>query len=307
MKVRKSAATAVIAVLALTATACSSGESGTSDDDVITGGSGGKDQPRLPTYPVATSVDLDSPTLKKAQKAGKIVIGAKNDLPFLGFEDKEGKRSGFDAEVAKMVAADLGFSPAQIEFKTVESSVRESAIAQGDVDLYVGTYTINDRRKKQVGFAGPYFVAGADLLVRKNDKSIAGPFSLQGKTVCSIKGSTSLQEIKKPDYGTKTLELAKYSACVQQLLDKKVDAVTTDDAILMGFAAQRPSKLKVVGRPFTKEPYGIGMDKSDKVLRDAVSDALEAHDTNGDLMEAYDATLGLSGSGWIGPPMLERY
>ncbi|MER7661778.1 MULTISPECIES: glutamate ABC transporter substrate-binding protein [unclassified Streptomyces] len=307
MKVRKSAATAAIAVLALTATACSSSESGTSDDDVLIGGSGGKDQPRLPTYPVAKSVDLDSPTLKKAQKAGKIVIGAKNDLPFLGFEDKEGTRSGFDAEVAKMVAADLGFSPAQIEFKTVESSVRETAIAQGDVDLYVGTYTINDRRKKQVGFAGPYFVAGADLLVRKNDKTIAGPFSLQGKTVCSIKGSTSLQEIKKPDYGTKTLELDKYSACVQQLLDKKVDAVTTDDAILMGFAAQRPSKLKVVGRPFTKEPYGIGMDKSDKVLRDAVSDSLEAHDTNGDLMEAYDATLGLSGSGWIGPPMLERY
>ncbi|MBT2511171.1 glutamate ABC transporter substrate-binding protein [Streptomyces sp. ISL-98] len=304
MKLRKTAAVA-IAVLALTATACG-GESGTAGDKPKDP-TGGKDAPKLPTYTVAKDVKLDSPTLKKAQKAGKITFGAKNDQPYLGFEDTNGKRSGFDIEIAKMVAADLGFSADQISFKTVDSGVRETTISKGDVDLYVGTYTINDERKKQVGFAGPYFMAGADLLVRKDEKTITGPDSLKGKKVCSIVGSTPLQEIKKPKYGAKATELSKYSECVQQLINNEVDAVTTDDAILKGYAAQRPTKLKVVGKPFTKEPYGIGMSKDDKVLREAVSKALEAHIKNGDYKKAYDATLGLSGSAFTEPPALERY
>ncbi|GGX30828.1 glutamate ABC transporter substrate-binding protein [Streptomyces chryseus] len=304
MKLRKTAAVA-IAVLALTATACG-GESGTAGDKPKDP-TGGKEAPKLPTYTVAKDVKIDSPALKKAQKAGKITFGAKNDQPYLGFEDTDGKRSGFDIEIAKMVAADLGFSADQITFKTVDSGVRETTISKGDIDLYVGTYTINDERKKQVGFAGPYFMAGADLLVRKDEKAITGADSLKGKKVCSIVGSTPLQEIKKPKYGAETVELSKYSECVQQLINNEVDAVTTDDAILKGYAAQRPTKLKVLGKPFTKEPYGIGMSKGDKALRDAVSDALEAHIKNGDYKKAYDATLGLSGSEFTEPPALERY
>ncbi|MGR8007843.1 glutamate ABC transporter substrate-binding protein [Streptomyces hypolithicus] len=304
MKLRKSAAVA-IAVLALTATACG-GESGTAGDKPKNP-TGGKEAPKLPTYTVAKDVKIDSPVLKSAQKAGKITFGAKNDQPYLGFEDTDGERSGFDIEIAKMVAADLGFSADQITFKTVDSGVRETTISKGDIDLYVGTYTINDERKKQVGFAGPYFMAGADLLVRKDESAITGPDSLKGKKVCSIVGSTPLQEIKKPKYGAKTVELSKYSECVQQLINNEVDAVTTDDAILKGYAAQRPTKLKVVGKPFTEEPYGVGMSKDDKALREAVGDALEAHIENGDYKKAYDATLGLSGSEFTEPPALERY
>lgn len=304
MKLRKSAAATVLTVLALTATACG-GDSGSAGDQPS--GSTGKNAPKLPTYTVAKDVKIDSATLKRAQAAGKIVIGAKNDQPYLGFEDTEGKRSGFDIEIAKMVAADLGFSPSQITFKTIDSGVRETTISKGDVDLYVGTYTINDERKKQVGFAGPYFKAGADLLVRKDETGITGPDTLKGKKVCSIVGSTPLQEIKKAKYGAKTVELSKYSECVQQLLNNEVDAVTTDDAILKGYAAQRPTKLKVVGKPFTEEPYGIGMNKNDKALRDAVDDALEAHEKNGDYKKAYDATLGLSGSAYTEPPAVQRY
>ncbi|MFF4233599.1 glutamate ABC transporter substrate-binding protein [Streptomyces sp. NPDC001820] len=307
MKPCKSAALAAIAVLAvaLTATACDSGSG--SADDTPTGSSDSGNRPTLPTYAVAKDVKIDSPTLRKAQQAGKLVIGAKNDQPYLGFEDANGKRSGFDIEIAKMVAADLGFSPDMIEFKTVDTRNREATISKGDVDLYVGTYTINDERKKQVGFAGPYYTAGADLLVRKNDGTISGPYSLQGKTVCSVKGSTAIREIKKPDYNTTTVETTKYNECVQRLLKNEVDAVTTDDAILMGYAAQSPEKLKVVGSPFTEEPYGVGMNKDDKALRDAVSDALEEHDKNGDHKMAYDATLGLSGSQYGGASMVERY
>ncbi|MEU0808443.1 glutamate ABC transporter substrate-binding protein [Streptomyces sp. NPDC005970] len=301
MRIRKTAAAASV-VLALAATAACGGKEGNAGDkpkggEVVSG-----------DYTVAKDVKLDSPTLKAAQKRGKLIIGAKADQPYLGFEDTTGKRSGFDIEIAKMVAADLGFSEDQIEFKTVDSNVRETSISKGQVDYYVGTYTINDERKKQVGFAGPYYVAGADLLVRKDDKDITGPDAVKGKKVCSIVGSTPLQEIKKPKYGAKTTELGKYSLCVKQLLDGQVDAVTTDDAILKGYAAQRPSKLKVVGKPFTEEPYGVGMNKDDKVLRDAISDALEKHIGNGDYKKAYEGTLGKSGSAYVAPKTpLPRY
>src|SRR5262245_23179538 len=141
MKLRKAAAAAV-AVLALTAsaTACSS-KAGTPGSSPATG-KNGTPAPATPTYPVKSGVKLDSATLKRAQARGKLIIGAKADQPFLGFEDpSSGARTGFDIEIAKMLAADLGFSPRQIEFKTVDSANRETAISKGDVDLYVGTYT----------------------------------------------------------------------------------------------------------------------------------------------------------------------
>ncbi|KWT63258.1 ABC transporter substrate-binding protein [Streptomyces albus subsp. albus] len=295
MRIRKTAAAgAVVLALAATATACG-GESGTAGDkasggDVYSG-----------TYPVNDKANVNSPAWKEAKKAGKITIGAKADQPYLGFQDTTGKRTGFDIEIAKMIAADLGFSEKQIEFKTIDSNVRETAIAKGQVDYYVGTYTINDERKKQIDFAGPYYTAGADLLVRRDDKSITGPDTVKGKKVCSIVGSTPLQEIKKPKYGATTTELAKYSLCVKQLLDGQVDAVTTDDAILKGYAAERPKKLRVVGKPFTKEPYGVGLQKGDKALRDAITDALEKHIKNGDYKKAYEGTLGKSGTSFVAP------
>ncbi|MFF0436420.1 glutamate ABC transporter substrate-binding protein [Streptomyces sp. NPDC004327] len=305
MKLRKTAAVAV-AVLALTATACGGKEGSAGDKPATKPGDSGA--PQLPSYTVASGVDLNSPVFKKAKERGKLIIGSKADQPYLGFEDQATKkRSGFDIEIAKMIAADLGFSEDKIEWKTVDSKLRETAIATGQVDYYVGTYTINDKRKAQVGFAGPYYKAGADLLVRKDETAITGPTALKGKKVCSITGSTPLQEIKKPQYGAETVELGKYSDCVQQLLTKQVDAVTTDDSILKGYAAANAGKLKVVGKPFTEEPYGIGMNKDDKVLRDKVNDILEAHEKDGTYKKIYAATLGLSGSDYTEPPAVVRY
>ncbi|KPC63401.1 glutamate ABC transporter substrate-binding protein [Streptomyces chattanoogensis] len=297
MRMRKTAAAgAVVLALAATATACG-GKSGSAGDKAAAADVYSHD------YTPAKNVKLDSAVLKAAQKKGHITIGVKADQPFLGFYDTGTKKySGFDIEIAKMVAADLGFSTKQITFTTVDSNARETKISSGDVDFFVGTYTINVERKKQVGFAGPYYTAGADLLVRKEDKSITGPKSLRGKKVCSIKGSTPLQEIKKAQYGTsETLELSKYSECVTKLLDGSVNAVTTDDAILKGFAAERPGKLRVVDQPFTKEPYGVGLNKDDKVLREAITKALENHIANGDYEKAYKGTLGKSGSKFVKP------
>ena len=264
---------------------------------------------KLPHYQVARGFRLpDSPTWKRAWKRGYFVVGAKEDQPYLGEKDPAtGTYSGFDIEIAKMMSASLGFAPETIRFRTIASANRETALRNGQIDYYVGTYTINPLRKKLVGFAGPYYMAGQSLLVRRNEHGIDGPQDLDGKRVCSAAGSTPYQRMKK-DYPRAVLvAYDTYSVCVDNLLTYQVDAVTTDDAILIGYAAKAPGELKVVGRPFSKEPYGIGVPHGDNALRFALDDALEAREKNGDWKKAYEATLGLSGVPAPTPPPIDRY
>ncbi|MER5351383.1 glutamate ABC transporter substrate-binding protein [Kitasatospora sp. NPDC002551] len=263
----------------------------------------------LPSYQVAAGTPVSgSPTLDAARDRGHLVVGAKEDQPYLGQKNPAtGEYSGFDIEIAKMVAADLGFGPDRIEFKTIASANRETALQNGQVDYYVGTYTINDNRKKLVGFAGPYFMAGQSLLVRKNNKDINGPEDLDGKKVCSAAGSTPYQRIQKQYPKAHLIGYDTYSACVDNLITSQVDAVTTDNTILLGYAAKVPDELKVVGPLFSQEPYGIGTPKNDTVLRGALNDALAHHEENGDWKKAFEATLGLSGEPAPVPPPIDRY
>ncbi|MFE9427335.1 glutamate ABC transporter substrate-binding protein [Kitasatospora sp. NPDC006697] len=263
----------------------------------------------LPSYQVDTAAaDAGSPTLAAARSRGHLVVGAKEDQPYLGEKDPaSGVYSGFDIEIARMVAADLGFRADQVQFKTIASANRETSLQNGQVDYYVGTYTINDNRKKLVGFAGPYFIAGQGLLVRKRETGINGPQDLAGKTVCSAAGSTPYQRIQQQYPKAKLVGYDTYSACVDNLITGQVDAVTTDNAILQGYAAKVPDELKTVGQPFSSEPYGIGTPKGDTALRNLLDDALERHEANGDWKKAYDATLGRSGVPAPAPPQIQRY
>ncbi|MFF2021517.1 glutamate ABC transporter substrate-binding protein [Streptomyces sp. NPDC058171] len=263
----------------------------------------------LPRYTVNEGFQLpDSPTWERAERRGHLTVGAKEDQPYLGEKDPAtGAYSGFDIEIARMMAASLGFQPDTIHFRTIASANRETALQNGQIDYYVGTYTINTNRKKLVGFAGPYYLAGQGLLVRTDENDIKGPQDLAGKRVCSAAGSTPYQRIQR-DYPKATLvAYDTYSVCVDNLLTYQVDAVTTDDAILIGYAAKVPEELKVVGKPFSQEPYGIGVPRSDNALRFALDDALAAREKDGDWKKAYEATLGLSGVPAPNPPAIDRY
>ncbi|MFE9093193.1 glutamate ABC transporter substrate-binding protein [Streptomyces sp. NPDC007264] len=264
---------------------------------------------KLPAYRVARDVRLpDSPTWQRARRRGHLVVGAKEDQPYLGERDPAtGRYAGFDIEIAKMMSASLGFAPRTVRFKTIASANRETALQNGQVDYYVGTYTMNALRRKLVGFAGPYYMAGQSLLVRRDAHGIDGPGDLGGKRVCSAAGSTPYQRIRKEHPEAVLVAYDTYSVCVDNLLTYQVDAVTTDDAILIGYAAKVPDELEVVGKPFSKEPYGIGVPRGDTALRFALDDALRARQKNGDWTKAYEATLGLSGVPAPAPPPIDRY
>ncbi|WP_280252558.1 glutamate ABC transporter substrate-binding protein [Nocardia abscessus] len=240
-------------------------------------------------------------------KDGKLTVGIKFDQPGLGLRNKDGSYSGFDVEVAKYVAGKLGVQPDQITFKEAPSPQRETLIENGQVDYIVATYSINDKRKEKIDFAGPYYVAGQSLLVRADNTDINGPDNLKGKKVCSVKGSTPAQNIEKnfPDTQLQTNDT--YSLCLEGLRAGSWDAVTTDDIILAGYAAQSSGAFKVAGKPFTTENYGIGSKKGDKELRDKINDAIEAMIADGSWKKAFDSTVGASGYQAPQPPTVNRY
>ena len=225
------------------------------------------------TAAVASNVAVaGSPTFDKIKSRGKVVIGVKEDQPNLGYKDPTtGTYSGFDIEMANLIAAKLGYGTDKIEYKAIPSANREQAIVNGDIDYYVGTYSITDKRKEQISFAGPYFVTGQGLLVAAGNDSITGKDSLTADdVVCSATGSTSIQRIKD-ETPAKTKEYDTYSACVEDLKNGQVDAVTTDEAILIGYAAQAPDELKVVGDVFSEERYGVGIAKGDTALQEFIN------------------------------------
>ena len=209
-----------------------------------------------------------------ADESGKIRIGIKFDQPGLGFK-KSGTYVGFDVDVAKYVAKKLGYSEDEIVWKEAPSKQREAMLQNGDVDMILATYSITDERKNAVSFAGPYFVAGQDLLVRKDDQSINGPEDLNGKRLCSVTGSTSAATVKEKFASeVQLMEQPGYAECATALFSGIVDAVTTDDIILAGLASASRGKLRVVGKPFTQEYYGVGIKKGDTALAKKINAAI---------------------------------
>jgi glutamate transport system substrate-binding protein len=243
-------ALALAATAALTFSACSSGVAGNEADSSDT-----------------------------ADGGGTIRIGIKFDQPGLGFQDGA-EFTGFDVDVARYIAEKLGYSEDQIQFVESPSAQRESMLQTGQVDMILATYSITDARKEVVDFAGPYFVAGQDLLVSADNTDITGPESLEGKNLCSVTGSTSAQKIKDQYPGVNLLERPGYAECATALVAGQVDAVTTDDIILAGLAATdaNKGKLKVVGAPFSTERYGVGLPKGSdqcEAINTAIGEMIE--------------------------------
>ena len=255
----------------------------------------------------------NSPTLAHISKEGKVRVGVKFDVPLFGLKDPiTGNLSGFDVEISKMIVAAL--FPAdpnpvdRIEFVEALSKNRERLLKDGTVDLIVSTYTINDARKQFVDFAGPYYVAGQDILAKKTEIDagrIRGIGDVGHKRVCSVTGSTSLANLRAaaPTADT-TVTKDKYSECFEALKAGRVDAMTTDDVILLGLASGS-AEFGITGNPFHTEPYGIGIAKGDSEMRTYVNDVLAGAFRDGRWRRAFQATVGTTGAIAPSPPELD--
>jgi glutamate transport system substrate-binding protein len=247
-------------------------------------------------------------TMARLKEAGKVTVGTKFDQPLFGLKNLEGKPEGFDVEIAKLIAGEMGISADSINWVETVSANREPFIQQDKVDFVVATYTINDERKQVVDFAGPYYEAGQDIMVAKgNPEGIGGPDDLAGKKVCSVTGSTPAENIRENYPEADLTEFDVYSKCAEALKNDQVQAVTTDNVILLGLISQDEESFELVGKPFTKEPYGIGLKKGDTEFRNFINDTLQKIEQDGRWLAAWDATAGKVAPAKPTPPAIDRY
>ncbi|MBA3249941.1 MAG: glutamate ABC transporter substrate-binding protein [Geodermatophilaceae bacterium] len=290
MRVRRSRgiqALAAAVVLSLGLTAC-----------------GGDDEP---TVEPDEDVTFDAgTTMAELNEQGAITIGTKFDQPLFGLRGPSGDPEGFDVEIGKIIAAALGIPADGIEWVETVSANREQFIQDGDVDIVVATYTINDDRKELVAFAGPYFVAGQTIMVLEENSDINGPDDLAGMQVCSVEGSTPAERIRTEYPEAELVPTDAYSNCLEPLRNGQVDAVTTDNVILSGFVAQNEGEFKIVGEPFSEEPYGIGLALEDDEFRNFINDTLEESYEDGSWEAAWEATAG-EVLELPEPPAVDRY
>lgn len=270
-----------IAAFALVATACGGQEP-------LGGG-------QAPEPEVAQDVQFEAgTTMAELSEAGAITIGTKFDQPLFGLRGLDGEMQGFDVEIGKIIAAGLGIAPDAITWVEAPSAQREDLIERGEVNLVVATYTINDERRQRVSFAGPYYQAGQTLMVRSDNQQITGPESLRrsGARVCSVTGSTPSENIREFIDENQLVLFAAYSQCRDALRTNQVDAVTTDNVILLGYVSQSNGAFKLVGDTFTEEPYGIGITKGDVAFCGYINDTLTAAADSGAYADAWEATAG---------------
>jgi glutamate transport system substrate-binding protein len=282
MRINRITATLAGAALAVSLAAC--GNAG--DDD------GGESVDVDVAENAADAFD-DGTRMKELAESGDVVIGVKYDQPGIGFKGAaDDAPKGFDVEMAKILAGSLGIAPEDITWKETISDNREPFLEAGEVDLVLASYSITPDRRKIVGQAGPYYVTGQQLLV-KSDSDIDSLDDVKGTEVCSVTGSTSLDNIEAE--GAKPRGFDTYSECVDQVLSGTVDAMTTDGAILLGYAAENPDQLKVVVEPFSEERYGVGYSKKYPEMCQWINDTIEASYEDGTWEKAFQSTLGQAG------------
>jgi glutamate transport system substrate-binding protein len=280
---------------------------------ILAAGACGSDKKKTETSSASAPKFPAGSTMANIQARGKLNVGTKFDQPGFGLKNPTtGQVEGFDVEIAKLMAVGIfGGTPesvaSKINFTEAVSAVRETVLENGTDDIVVATYTINDARKARVSFAGPYYIAHQDIMVKKDDNSIKSVNDLNGKKVCTVAGSTSEKNVKAKAPGVVLTLLPTYSECAELLTDGRVVAETTDAPILAGLVQRSNGTFKLVNAPFSDEPYGIGLKRDDQAFRDFLNDRLEEIYQSGEWAGAFKATLGTLGLPTPEPPAVVRY
>lgn len=217
----------------------------------------------------------------KIKGTGTVVVGTKWDQPSLGLRTGKGDPEGFDVDVARYLVNRLaGGSPVKITWRESPSSTREALLQNGTVDMIVASYSITESRKPKVTFGGPYIIVPQDTMVRADDTSIQKVGDLRGKRICLAEGSNSYRRIVDPppdgklDLPAKLVPASNYSDCVRKLAENQLDAVSTENLALAGFAQNDPGRFRLLNDPITNEKWGVGLKKGDTETCEAVNRAI---------------------------------
>lgn len=234
-------------------------------------------------------------TMARLAKAGSINIGVKFDQPLQGLKGLDGKMSGFDIQIATLIAASLGIPASKIHWVEAPSQSRELYLKQGRVDLVEASYTITPERQKQVTMAGPVYSTGESLMVQKNSK-VTSIKSLKNPSVkvCAVAGS-NIPDLVTPHLANsgQLVTFDVISKCTTALEQGQVDAVAGDNAILAGIIYQSKSTpLKLAEGSFAPNPYGIGVKKGDIAFCKFIDGVLSKAYKDGDYQNAWKDTLG---------------
>jgi glutamate transport system substrate-binding protein len=279
MKLWRALLAMALAVAALAVAAC--GDDDDDDGGGNGGGDGGGQAEEAQQFPAGS-------TLGKIQDRGEITIGVKFDVPPFGFKNPQsGEVEGFDVDMGKIVAEELGVEP---KFVEAISDNRIPFLQQGEVDLILSTMTINQERDMEIEFSEPYYIARGRILV-PGDSDIKGIEDLAGKRVCTALGSTYEETLREeaPNADLKLVDT--YSECLELLQNGAIDAISTDDVILTGMIIQDDT-LKMVGDELTIEPYGAGIKEGEKEFQKFVSDTFTAAEQDGRWEDLYQRWVG---------------
>lgn len=242
---------------------------------------------------VAVTNPLSDTSLSAIKSRGKLRVGVKFDVPTFGYLNPATNQvEGFDVEFGKAIAEKIFGDSSKVEFVEAISANRIPYLNDAVVDVVFSTMTANEDRAKQIDFTDCYYVAGQSLLV-PTDSTITDLATLAGKTVGTVTGSTSEKNIRAAAPEAKVELFATYAEAVQAMQSGRVDAVTTDDIILYGFAKQNPDKFKVVGGQFTTEPYAGGLKKGNTELLTLINEVVRDAKSSGKWAEWYTT--------WISP------
>jgi polar amino acid transport system substrate-binding protein len=231
--------------------------------------------------------------MAKIQKRGRLILGTSQDtLLFSSRNAFTGTVEGFDVDMGRQIAQAIFGDPDKIQIKVIAYDQRVPLAKSGAVDLVADTMTMNCARWKDVNFSSVYYDAGQKVLVSSASKAKSID-DLGGKKVCAAVGSTSLDNIAKVAAKPVAVGRPGFTDCLVAFQQNQVDAISTDDTILAGLAAQDPY-AKVVGPRFTDEPYGMAMPQDDGFTR-FVNAVLQQNRANGTWAATYKKWLGKLG------------
>ncbi|MEU6779953.1 glutamate ABC transporter substrate-binding protein [Nonomuraea angiospora] len=278
---------AVVAVSLLGLAAC-----GESSSPAVPGAPSEKGSDVLAKAPVAAAADiLPGSTMEKIKQRGELLVGGSLDAPLLSQQNPAtGEVEGFDADMGKALAKYILGEP-KVKIVNSASETREALLANGTVDVVFQTYTITEERAKQVAFAGPYYTSGLTIAVKKGATGIAKPEDLNGKKVLAGANTPAIPAIKKLAPQAEIITFGSDPECVQALKQDRGVAYVQDETILIADAKKDPS-IEIVTKPFTVDPYGIGLKHGDDQFKKFVNDWLKKTQDTGVWQDIWKKSIG---------------